>query len=105
MSWGIDLETTDGWVDIVDGHTYNLTPMWRLAGVIEVSSRELDGLRAGVLADRAARGLLRAVTKPAEFKALNPENGWGDFDGFVEILTLTAVICAEHREAIVRWNG
>lgn len=105
MSWGIDIEMPDGsWVPIVDGHTYNLTPMWRLAGVCDVSS-DLQGIRADVLADRAARGLLRAVTNPAEFKALNPPNGWGDYEGFIRILTLTAVTCAENRDGIVRWNG
>lgn len=109
MSWGLDIEH-DGrdrmdWIEIVDGHTYNLVPMWRLAGVIEQGSSELEGIRADVLADRAARGLMRAVSKPAEFKALNPENGWGDYDGFIEILTRTAIICAENRDGIVRWNG
>lgn len=106
MSWGIDIELPSGEVvEIVEGHTYNLTPMWRLAGVITDGSSDLDGARAGWLADVAARGLLRAVTRPAQFKALNPENGWGDFDGFVRILTRTAIICAEHREGVIRWNG
>ena len=106
MSWGFDLEMPDGQiVEIVDGHTDNLTPMWRLAGVVDGVTRELDGVRADVLADRAARGLMRAVSNPASFKALNPENGWGDFEGFIEILSHTAIVCAENREAIVRWNG
>lgn len=106
MSWGIDLEDPDdGFFEIVDGHTYNLSPMWRLAGVFDQSSQDLDGMLAADLATRAARGLLRAVTHPAEFRELDPPNGWGDFDGFVRILTLTAIICAEYPKAIVRWNG
>lgn len=105
MSWGIDLETDRDVIEIVDGHTYNLSPMWRLAGVFEGGSKDLDGLRASDLADRAARGLMRAVTNPAPFKELNPANGWGDYAGFIEILTRTAIMCAENREAIVRWNG
>ena len=106
MSWGIEIETPDGdVVEIVEGHTYNLTPMWRLAGVIESFTAELDGIRSDALADRAARGLMRAVAQPVEFKALNPPNGWGDFDGFVKILTRTAILCAENREGVIRWNG
>jgi hypothetical protein len=106
MSWGIDLEDTDeGSVEIVSGHTYNLSPMWREAGVFDDSSSDLDGMLAADLAIRAARGLLRAVADPARFRALNPSNGWGDFEGFVAILTLTAITCAEHPTAIVRWNG
>ena len=105
MSWGIEIETVDDLVEIVDGHTYNLSPMWRLAGVFEHHSSEVDGLRADVLADRAARGLIRAVSRPAEFKALNPANGWGDYEGFIEILTRTAIVCAENRAGVIRWNG
>lgn len=105
MSWGIEIETPNDVVEIVEGHTYNLSAMWRLAGVFEGSSNELDGLRSGVLGDRAARGLLRAVTKPDEFRKLNPENGWGDFEGFIKILTRTAITCAENPDGIVRWNG
>jgi hypothetical protein len=106
MSWGIDLnDSEEGLVEIVDGHTYNLTPMWREAGVFEESSSDLDGMLAADLGVRAAQGLLRAVTQPARFRALNPANGWGDFDGFVQILTRTAIMCAEHPTAIVEWNG
>jgi hypothetical protein len=106
MSWGIDIELPDGeWVEIVEGHTYNLSPMWRLAGVFEDGSHDLDGMLAADLADRAARGLLRAVRYPTMFEEVNPSNGWGDFDGFVEILTRTAIRCAENPTGIVRWNG
>lgn len=106
MSWGIDVELPSGqMVEIVDGHTYNLTGMWKLAGVIEDGSSDLEGVRADVLADRAARGLMRAVSRPADFKALNPVNGWGDYEGFIEILTRTAIVCAENREGTIRWNG
>lgn len=109
MSWGLDIEYEGrdraDWIEIFDGHTYNLCPMWRRAGMFEERSSELDGIRADVLADRAARGLMRAVSQPAAFKALNPENGWGDYGGFIKILTRTAIVCAENREGIVRWNG
>lgn len=106
MSWGIDIEMPDGEVvEIVEGHTYNLTPMWKLAGVFHGGSNDLQGMRADVLAGRAARGLLRAVSNPAAFKSLNPENGWGDYDGFIRILTRTAIVCAENRGGIIRWNG
>jgi len=109
VSWGLDIEHEGrermDWIEIVDGHTYNLEPMWRLAGIFEQHSDQLEGIRADVLADRAARGLMRAVSKPAEFKALAPANEWGSYEGFIEILTRTAIICAENRDGIVRWNG
>jgi len=106
MSWGIELETPQGDVlEVFDGHTYNLTPMWRLARVVEERSSELDGIAAHEAGIRASRGLLRAVTRPDVFRHLNPENGWGDFDGFVAMLTRLAIACADNPTALVRWNG
>ena len=105
MSWGIDLEMPDGEVvEIVEGHTYNLSDMWRLAGVFE-SSSDMGGMNARALAGKAAAGLSKAVMYPASFKALNPTNGWGDYDGFVKILTRVAIVCAENPTGKVRWNG
>lgn len=106
MSWGIDLVRDDEEVvEVFDGHTYNLSSMWRLARIFESSSSELDGMAAHEIGNRAARGLLRAVTRPELFKALEPDNGWGDYDGFVKMLTRLAVSCAENPTAIGRWNG
>lgn len=106
MSWGVDLDTTDGdRVYVFDSHTYNLSPMWRLAGVFQQSSSELDGMAAHELGIRASRGLLRAVARPDVFRHLNPDNGWGDYEGFVHVVTRLAVACADNPTAIVRWNG
>lgn len=106
MSWGIDLEEPDGEIiEIVHGHTYNLSPMWRLAGVFEGSSSELDGMLAAEVGVLATLGVRKAERDPAAFEKLEPANGWGDFDGFVRILNLVAELCTQHPNAIVRWEG
>jgi hypothetical protein len=104
MSWGIDLVTDTETVEVFDGHTYNLTPMWRMAGVFE-TSRDLDGLRGREIHGRAVDGLRRAVSFPEQFRSLNPANGWGDYEGFVEMLTRLAIRCAEYPTAVAKWNG
>lgn len=104
MSWGIDLVTDNETIEVFDGHTYNLTPMWRLAGVFDVS-RDLDGMTGRQISAVASAGLRRAVQYPQAFKTLNPDNGWGDYDGFVAMLTRLAVLAAEHPNAKARWNG
>jgi hypothetical protein len=48
MSWGVDIviDHADGYtttVEVVSGHTYNLTPMWRKAGVFETSRDHYGG--------------------------------------------------------------
>lgn len=106
MSWGIDIELPDGeCVEVVSGHTYNLSPMWRLAGVFEDGSSDLDGMLAADVAVRAARGMMRAVYDPDAFRALNPTNGWGDYDGFLGVLTRTAILTRQNPTGIMRWNG
>lgn len=109
MSWGVDIEIdhADGYkttVEVVDGHTYNLTPMWRKAGVFEQSS-DLEGRNAGQLAPVLSAALLDAVRNRAAYEELNPENGWGDCEGFLEILTRFTELAWAHPAGTLRWNG
>ena len=109
MSWGVDLviDHDDGYstvIEVVDGHTYNLTPMWRKAVGIETTS-DFDGQRASDLAPRLMLGLVDAWSKPAEYRELDPQNGWGDYDGFVKILARFTSLCLQHPKAVARWHG
>jgi hypothetical protein len=79
MSWGVDIviDHADGYattVEVVSGHTYNLTPMWRKAGIFE-TSRDLDGRSAGMLAPILSAGLVDAVRHRSAYEELNPANG------------------------------
>lgn len=110
MSWGVDIaiDHGDGYttiVEVVDGHTYNLTPMWRKAGVIEQRTDELDGRLAREVATIATVGLVDAWKDPDGYRELDPPNGWGDYDDFVEILTRLARLCHQHPTGTLRWNG
>lgn len=110
MSWGVDIiiDHQDGYtttVEVVDGHTYNLSPMWRRAGVFAKRSNELDGRNAGQLAPLLSAALLDAIRFAADYKALNPENGWGDYEGFIETLTRFAELAWANPTGTVRWNG
>jgi len=109
MSWGVDIviDHADGYtttVEVVSGHTYNLTPMWRKAGVFQ-TSRDLDGRSAGMLAPILSAALIDAVRNRPAYEELNPENGWGDYDGFLEILTRFTQLAWEHPTGTLRWNG
>lgn len=109
MSWGADIviDHGDGYetvIEVVDGHTYNLSAMWRLAGVFDKSS-DLDGVRTIDLAPKLVRALLLARENADDFRALNPPNGWGDYDGFLEILTKFTGLALQHPRGVVRWSG
>jgi len=108
MSFGLDIETPDGeWVEVVDGHTYNLSPMWRVAlpEVIDGSTSELEGWSCAALLPHLDRGLLDAVRNAKEYERLNPENGWGDYEGFFEIFARFVRLCHEYPSGVVHWNG
>lgn len=110
MSWGVDIEVDhgDGYatvIEVVDGHTYNLTPMWRRAGVVSEGSRDLDGRNAGEMRGVLAQAVADARANEAAYRELDPPNGWGDYDGFLEILMRLERLCREHPTGTLRWNG
>lgn len=111
MSWGVDIDVDhgDGYVttvEVVCGHTYNLTPMWRKAGVVgDDGTRELDGRTCEEMCPILLNALNEAWRDEAEFRKLDPPNGWGDYDGFLEILTRFTRLCHQHPRGVLRWNG
>ena len=109
MSFGLDIETPSSeWIEVVDGHTYNLSPMWRkaLPHVLgDGSTKELHGWACGALQPHLDKGLLDAVKNRREYESLSPENGWGDYAGFLSIYILFVQLCAEHPTGVVHWNG
>lgn len=109
MSWGVDIEIdhADGYttsVEVVDGHTYNLTAMWAKAGVFDRSS-DLQGRNAGQLAPILSAAVIHAIRHRVEYEALAPANGWGDYEGFLEILIRFCELTWAHPTGTLRWNG
>jgi hypothetical protein len=68
--------------------THNLGKMAREAGVYEVLWRpEEIGIRtAEQLVEPLTAGLDALKANPAHFKTLNPENGWGSYEGLVAFI-------------------
>jgi hypothetical protein len=110
MSFGLDIETKDVdgnavWIDVVDGHTYNLAPMWRKALPMIESTRDLDGRKCADLLTALDAGLLDATKNASAYEALDPTNGWGDYEGFYRIFTKFVRLCNQYPASVVRWNG
>ena len=112
MSWDADLIDDRGHTEGEWNYTHNcngmanavLDPEYEQRTVFaEVFDRKhvswwkrLDGLsgpEGAALLDRIIRGL---EADPERFRALNPENGWGDYDSFVKVLT-------DMRNAVPEW--
>lgn len=109
MSFGLDIETIDGeWIEVVDGHTYNLAPMWRkaLPNVLGGgSTNALEGWSCAALQPHLDKGLLDAVKNRHEYQELDPANGWGDYEGFIQIYSRFAHLNSRHPGGVVHWNG
>lgn len=110
MSFDLDIATTD--IDgnrvvheVVCGHTYNLAPMWYKALPFLTSTKDLDGMLCRDLHLLLTAGLVDIWENHAEYKALNPENGWGDFEGFVEIFARFTRMTLQYPSGKVEWSG
>ncbi len=91
--------------DVYDANiTHNLAAMAVAAGVygcvwrpeengVTQAKQLIEPLRAGIAAMKA---------EPEKFKAHNPPNGWGDYNGFVKWLESLLSACEAHPEAKVK---
>lgn len=94
---------------IVDGQTYNLTPMWRLAGLLPESDKgtsQLGGRPCTDMQEPALKALVHYWQHRDEYEVLEPDNGWGDAEGFYEhgLLPLARRV-HEHPTGVIGWAG
>jgi hypothetical protein len=81
--------------------TYNLGPMWRAAG-LPFSVEEIEGKRASELVPWLEAGLAELVNNSATYKAMNPSNGWGSFEGLVKTVAEMLAAVRQYPDAVVR---
>lgn len=75
--------------------THNLIPMWRKAGVFD-ALYESRGTEACAWADKIEVGIAAMRADPDGFRALNPPNFWGNYEGALEFLTQVAELFRRH---------
>lgn len=75
--------------------TYNLAAMF--AAALGSSIRDLDGRPAHECVDRLAAAVSDMEAQPDYYKQFNPKNGWGNYDGALEILREMRDRCASNR--------
>lgn len=86
MSYDLYLEIDTGGAEraIVSEHwnyTSNVAPMWRLAMPETDGLAGMEGLTGAEAAEVLRAGIARMEAEPAVYRALDPPNGWGSFDG------------------------
>ena len=84
--------------------THNLRYMALVAGIYRElwCPEECGILHASQMIEPLTRGLAKLQGLPIMFKALNPESGWGTYEGLVEFVADYLQACAKHPEARVK---
>jgi hypothetical protein len=83
--------------------THNLSKMANEAGIYEALWRpeEIGITHATQLIEPLKAGLALLKSDPSRFKALNPSNGWGTYEGLRQFVADYLVACEEYPSAEV----
>jgi hypothetical protein len=83
--------------------THNLNRMADAAGIYLPLwlPDECGIVKAKQLVEPLTQGLSKLLAKPGTYKAFNPPNGWGDYDGLVDFVTDYLMACQMYPEAKV----
>lgn len=65
--------------------THNLVPMWHKAGCYRALYK-CDGKLALEIVPALKKSLNKMLKNPIDFKKLNPQNGWGSYEGAIDFL-------------------
>ena len=81
-------------------YTYNVSKMFSAA--IGETPSKWNGKPASEVREACLKILAAFEADPAKFQAMNPENGWGDFDGARNFIRSISDACQKAPRAIVR---
>lgn len=98
-------ETVDGHPGGCGNYTSNVSDMW--ADALKDAGRdcrlwELDGQTCGDLSQALELAVLIMEDEPPRFRAMEPSNGWGSYEGAKHYLTQVASYCRLYPKAILR---
>lgn len=108
MSYDVSLEADLGGGEAVslgllnENYTWNVYPIFRKALGEDGFSNKWDGLPASVAAERCEQTIAAFDADPASYYALNPANGWGDFDGARRFIETIRAACRKAPNAVLR---
>ena len=83
--------------------THNLNDMAEEAGIYQALWRpeEIGVTKAEQLIPLLEDGLEKLLADPGRFKAFNPSNGWGTYDGLCQFVRAYLAACKENPDAEV----
>lgn len=86
----------------IGNYTYNISPMYLKA--LGTSLLELDGVEVNIITPILLKGVEDMVNNKEEYLKLNPENGWGNYEGALEYLQKLLAECLKFPTAKIEVN-
>lgn len=113
MSLSVYMEAVRPTIVFERNITHNLSRMAREAGIFEAiwCPDEMAGVGFGepvpvsLIVEKLEAGLKDLKARPSHYREFNPENGWGNYDGFVEFVEEYLAGCKANPDAVVRAMG
>lgn len=81
-------------------YTYNVSPMWRQIYPDDEGMVFIDGMTGKEAFEKLIHALDYMKQHKEELEALNPSNGWGSYEGFMEFIRELIHACIETPDAI-----
>jgi hypothetical protein len=106
MSYDVSLAVDCGGAELMPlaildaNYTWNVSPMF--VEVVGSTPNGWDGKPASEVSELCGRILAAFATDPAKFRKLNPDNGWGSFEGAREFITKIKDACDAAPKAVFR---
>jgi hypothetical protein len=105
VSYDVDLTIDTGGPDYasvfdVGNYTSDVAPMWDLA--LGRPLYELHNWNAEDVVPDLDRAIAAMRAAPAVYEALNPSNGWGDYEGALAYLERLREGCVAHPKTYIR---
>jgi hypothetical protein len=98
MSWDISLVQKVIVAD-VGNYTWNVSPMYQEA--LGMALSELNSCVAEDMIPVLAKGLADMTNNPKKYRAMNPKNGWGDYEGAVKFLGSLLSACIQNPNSYI----
>jgi hypothetical protein len=100
MSYDISLgiRVRDQWYDIIEvgNMTSNVAPMWRLASPHTDGLAGMHGMSAEEAFPHISLLAYEMTQNPDKYRALNPDNGWGSYEGALNYVIEFGMYCEKN---------
>ncbi|PLR99586.1 hypothetical protein [Bacillus sp. T33-2] len=102
MSWDITLiekKLVEFEVADIGNYTYNVSKMYGAA--MGKTMSDFHGMEAFNAVDILSKGFCEMRDNPEKYKAMNPSNGWGNYEGALQYLEKLLLACIENPNSII----